>query len=93
MRNFRPHRFAIAPVQIVFAVIVALFVMVNFPGSLNAQTNISGDIAGTVTDSSGAAIPGATVTITSVDTGAVQTVTTASAGEYRAALLKPGNFG
>lgn len=57
-----------------------------------AQTTISGDIAGTVTDPSGAAVPNATVTVTNTGTGATTTLTTDAAGTYRAALLKPGDY-
>src|ERR1700693_6132797 len=62
------------------------------PGALQAQTTISGDIAGTVTDPSGAAVPGATVTATDTATGAVKVVTTGDAGAYRVSLLQPGPY-
>ena len=62
------------------------------PGRLSAQSIISGDIAGSVTDPTGAAVPNATVTVTSKATGANQTVTTNGAGEYRVPLLKPGDY-
>src|SRR5487761_1668074 len=57
-----------------------------------AQTNISGDIAGTVTDPSGAVLPGATVTITDVSTGSARTTTTNSSGQYRVPLLPPATY-
>lgn len=57
-----------------------------------AQTTISGDIAGTVTDPSGAAIPNATITVTNTETGATTTLTGGGAGDYHAALLKPGAY-
>jgi hypothetical protein len=57
-----------------------------------AQSLISGDIAGTVTDPSGAAIPGATVVIANAGTGAIQTVKTGGAGGYRVGLLQPGQY-
>jgi len=59
---------------------------------LYAQNGVSGDISGIVTDPTGAVIPGAKVTVVSVDTGATQTVVTNSSGNYRASLLKPGNY-
>ncbi|HTW44252.1 MAG TPA: carboxypeptidase regulatory-like domain-containing protein [Acidobacteriaceae bacterium] len=62
------------------------------PGNLKAQSLISGDIAGTVVDATGAAIPGATVNVINTDTGATLTLKTGGAGDYRAALLKPGNY-
>jgi len=70
--------------------IVAALVIVA--GALNAQTTISGDIAGTVTDPSGAAVPGATVTATDTATGAVKVVKTGGAGNYRVSLLPPGAY-
>jgi hypothetical protein len=74
-------------------VIVALLVSgAVTPRLIQAQTTISGDIAGAVSDQSGAAVPGATVTITDSETGAAQVVTTDSRGEFRANLLKPGNY-
>jgi hypothetical protein len=63
-----------------------------FTPLLSAQNGVSGDISGTVTDPSGAVIPGAKVSIVSVDTGAAQTVMTNGSGTYRASLLKPGNY-
>src|SRR5580658_6299615 len=72
--------------------IVAFAALVLVPGALNAQTNISGDIAGTVTDPSGAAVPGATVTATDTATGTVKVVKTGDAGAYRVSLLQPGAY-
>jgi len=62
------------------------------PRAAFAQSLISGDLGGTVTDSSGAALPGATVTVTSANTGLVKTVTTGAAGDYRIGLLPPGPY-
>ena len=56
-----------------------------------AQT-FRGTILGSVTDSSGAAVPGATVTIKNVDTGLVRTVTTSDDGSYAAPELPIGNY-
>ncbi|HSU18178.1 MAG TPA: carboxypeptidase-like regulatory domain-containing protein, partial [Acidobacteriaceae bacterium] len=53
---------------------------------------ITGTIAGTVTDSSGAALPGATVTITQASTNTVHTVTTTGNGSFTAAQLPPGDY-
>src|SRR5215471_5801721 len=51
-----------------------------------------GTILGVVTDSSGAAVPGATVTIKNVDTGLTRTVTTTDDGSYSAPELPIGNY-
>jgi len=57
-----------------------------------AQTNISGDISGTITDDTGAAIPGATITVMSKLNGASKIVQSGSRGEYRVPLLSPGDY-
>lgn len=57
-----------------------------------AQSLTSGDISGHVTDPTGAAIPGATVIIKSLDTGATYTSTTNGTGGYHTALLQPGTY-
>jgi hypothetical protein len=59
---------------------------------VRAQSGASTGLAGRVTDSSGAAIPGVTVTITHVDTGSVRTVTTTGTGEWEARFLSPGSY-
>jgi hypothetical protein len=74
---------------LLFAV-TALLLFSSTPAS--AQSLISGDLAGTITDSSGAAIVGATITATNTGTGAVKTVTTGAAGDYRIGLLQPGTY-
>ncbi len=51
-----------------------------------------GTITGTVSDPSGAVIPGATVTATNVATGVANKVTTTGAGAYTIPLLPFGNY-
>jgi hypothetical protein len=60
--------------------------------SLMAQSLVSGDLTGTVTDPSGAVVPAATVTLKSDTTGATHTTTTNSSGAYRFSLLQPGSY-
>lgn len=57
-----------------------------------AQT-FRGTILGTVTDSSGASVPGASVTIKNLDTGLLRTVVTSDDGSYSAPELPIGNYG
>ena len=52
----------------------------------------TGQIFGTVTDPSGAAVPDAKVTVTSVATNESRTVTTAAGGEYEVPNLPPGKY-
>lgn len=51
-----------------------------------------GDISGEVTDRSGSVIPGATVTLTNLATGATRTTTTNDAGLYRFPSLTPSRY-
>jgi outer membrane receptor protein involved in Fe transport len=69
--------------------LIALLVIVA--GSATAQT-FRGTILGTVTDSSGGTVPGATVTIKNVDTGLTRTLTTSDDGSYSAPELPIGNY-
>ena len=50
-----------------------------------------GNISGTVKDAQGV-VPGATVTITSTDTGASQPLVTNGSGYFEAPLVQPGNY-
>jgi hypothetical protein len=58
----------------------------------NAQSIISGDVTGTVTDATGASVPGATVSLANASTNATQTVTTNADGTYRFAFVPPGTY-
>ncbi len=64
----------------------ALAAIPAFPQSESAS------IVGTVTDSSGAAIPGVNVSITSTTTNATVTVQTATDGNYTSPPLQPGRY-
>src|SRR4051812_3337031 len=59
--------------------------------ALLAQVS-TGSIQGTITDPSGAVLPGAKVTITSQATGQALTVTTNSRGAYISGPLAPGTY-
>ena len=53
----------------------------------------SGTVSGTITDNTGAVVPGATVTMTSVNTGQTRSTVTGSAGEYAIPSLRPDTYG
>jgi Carboxypeptidase regulatory-like domain len=61
------------------------------PGSLAAQA-VTGTILGTVTDSTGALIPGATITLTHAGTSLTRTLVSDAAGEYTAPSLPTGKY-
>lgn len=52
----------------------------------------TGAILGTVKDTSGAVVPGATVTLRNEDTGITQTATSGSSGEYAFSPVKIGHY-
>jgi hypothetical protein len=74
---------------VVWTVIILGSLLVT-PSRLHAQA-LSG-INGTVTDTSGAAIAGATVTVTNVDTNVSKKTVTTSAGTYYVTDLIPGTY-
>jgi len=59
--------------------------------SISGQVT-SGSIYGTVTDSSGAVIPGVAVSATNVSTTAFKTTKTNASGEYNFPVLDPGDY-
>ncbi|HXP11301.1 MAG TPA: carboxypeptidase-like regulatory domain-containing protein [Acidobacteriaceae bacterium] len=73
------------------AVLAGVFLAGSFGAAFGQATN-AGDISGTVTDTSGAAIPGATVTVTNIETGVTQTYTTNAAGVYDTSSIVAGNY-
>src|SRR5882724_5296011 len=73
-----------------FALVV--FALTLFAGVATFAQTFRGTILGSVTDSSGAAVPGATVTIKNVDTGLVRTVTASEDGSYAAPELPIGTY-
>ena len=73
------HAFACAFFCICFAV-----------GTIRAQVTAS--VSGRVEDTTGAAVPGAAVTVISLETGAARTASTGEAGTYRVLSLPVGRY-
>ena len=74
-------------------VLAALAVSLLLPSILRGQATIStGNINGTVLDPSGAAIPGAKITVTHIDTGVTTNLTTNSSGLYNSGSIVPGEY-
>jgi len=73
-----------------FVVAVCLLLLGTAHGF--AQSTNSGDIRGTVMDSSGAAVAGAAVTLTNIDTGEVREFITNESGIYDTVSTRPGNY-
>src|SRR5262245_30396190 len=63
------------------------------PALLGVQNSTTdGTLSGSVMDVSGAFVPGAVVTVRSVDTNQIRRVTTADDGSYRFISLPVGNY-
>ena len=71
-----------------------LFSLATLAGAfqVQAQTITTGDLAGTITDPSGAVVPNATVVLKSLDEGSTNSSNTNSSGYYHFSYLKPGNY-
>ncbi len=63
-----------------------------FAAAAHAQTSGVGNITGTLTDTTGAAIPNSTVVVTNTDTSISRTLTTNNDGLYTANFLQPGRY-
>ncbi|MEO5898483.1 MAG: carboxypeptidase regulatory-like domain-containing protein [Vicinamibacterales bacterium] len=72
-------------------VCILLVAWLTPPRAATAQTT-TGTIAGTVTDQTGAALPGATLVITNTETGTSRTLTSDENGRYRASGMEPGSY-
>src|SRR5258708_29997546 len=69
-----------------------LIAIMVFPAALLAQTGTSGQIAGSVTDSNGAVVPAATITVVQIETGAKRTLTSSTDGNYSITNLPIGTY-
>src|SRR5260370_3222412 len=74
-----------------FFVLIAVILIVAGSEVTWSQT-VQGVVTGTITDPTGAVVPGATVTITNVGTNISQTTKTGSDGSYRFPLVPPGTY-
>ncbi len=71
---------------------VAALFLVATGNPLAAQTSGAGNITGTITDTTGAAVANATVVVLNTDTGVSRTITTNADGSYTASFLQPGHY-
>jgi hypothetical protein len=95
--NLTPHRAKMRKHLKAAALALTLFAIPGVLANLAvpaayAQSNISGDLTGTVTDPSGAVLVNAAVTVTSDTNGQVKTVSSDAQGSWRVPLLPPGKY-
>lgn len=69
---------------------ISIFAVLSFATETHAQFGAS--LRGTVTDPTGAVVPGATVTLTNKDTNQTKTSTSDASGLYGFEQLAPGNY-
>ena len=85
------------PVRIQVQVLTLLVIILPFAAFLSftrfasAQTAVTGGLNGVVSDSSGAVVAGATVTIVNTTTGDQRVLKTNAEGRYTAPFLEPGH--
>ena len=73
-------------------VTLALATLLMASASVSAQQSASSGLVGQVTDSSQAAVPGATVTVTNVGTNAQRTAITDGEGRFSIPALPPAAY-
>ena len=81
--------------QVAVGLISSLLLLAGFLLSSSVPVlaqGTSGSLTGQITDPSGAAVVGATVTLTNVDTNSLQTVATDNTGTYLLKPVMPGNY-
>ena len=71
-------------------ILLSFFALIFFATVSFAQSTAT--LSGTVTDPSGAVVPGARVTVHALGTGVDRVVTSDSAGNYTVPSLQPGNY-
>ena len=86
------HRRVSAPLHAGLPVLAALVLLLADVAPSRAQSLTSGQVAGTVRDSAGMALPDVAVTLVDRTTGARREHTTARGGSFRFTLLLPGGY-
>src|SRR6266850_919571 len=74
---------------------IAIFLVTSTLGlaaTAAAQGEASASVVGVVTDAQGGVLPGVTVTLRNIESGAVRTTATEAGGRYRLAGLQPGRY-
>jgi hypothetical protein len=74
------------------ALVLCLAALIGLTGKSAAAQYATATLSGTVTDATGAVIPGATVRVTNNGTGAVSTIMSDSQGRYRVVDLPVGQY-
>jgi hypothetical protein len=93
MRLFQLQKMVLAAAISLPLALCAVFLLSGITLTAHGQaTTEAGAIQGTVTDPTGAAVPGAKIVITNLGTGAERSMTTTNVGLYSAEALQPGTY-
>ncbi len=77
--------------RVLTCIAILLLTALAGPASVGAQV-LYGSLVGNITDDTGGALPGATVTITQTETGASHEAVTDNSGAYRFSTVQPGTY-
>src|SRR5437868_608179 len=72
----------------VVGIVLSLFALAGLAAAQETRASLSG----TVTDTTGSIVPGASIKLANMETGVVLTATTNEAGLYRFLFLNPGKY-
>ena len=77
-----------------FGRFVAVLLLICLLGTLYAAAQVQtySEISGTVSDTTGAVVPGVTITLKEQNTGAVRTIVTGANGRYSFLSIPPGTY-
>jgi len=78
--------------KVIIPVVACIFLVLAFPPAGVGQA-VFGNITGTVTDPTGAAVPNAEIAITDLDRGITHTTKTTSDGNFTQTHLLAGHYG
>src|SRR5688500_18315529 len=90
-RDLRPLRQAPRGHRPLAFIAFVLLMLLTLPAAAGAQV-LYGSLVGNVSDETGAAVPGATVTILNKATGVSRDATTDATGAYRLDTVQPGTY-
>ncbi len=77
---------------LVFLILAGILLSASVPSAFAQSQALNGQIEGTMSDQSNAAVPNVVVIVTNIETGATRTVTTDESGVYRFPLLPLGTY-
>src|SRR5688572_30586895 len=91
VRDLRPFRQPLRGQRRSASVPLALLLLLVMSAAAGAQV-LYGSLVGNVHDETGAAVPGATISVRNKETGTARETTTDAAGAYRVDTLVPGTY-